>query len=220
MNLGKSELKMLVAKGFGDDLFTRVEKAKAQGEQFKGAVVAYGKAEEIINQVTQLVSEEARTGKIDVEGSDPMDIAKYAVAKLMSASKKIHELSDNATNSVIRAEGLVVGYENAAKMARTMFDEEAAKIEALKRAISDGTVREEGDKLAAFDGPGSSRVPGMHPGLPMKAQRQAEDEAVKRVDKGNGASASAEPESKVKRKRAASKKSKKRPKKKADAKDA
>jgi hypothetical protein len=223
MNLAKSELKLLIAKNLGSEMVEQVERAKGEIHQFKGALTAYAKAEDEINKVSQLVGSLARDGKLEVEGGDAMEVAKFAVAQLMKASKAIHDLAEGAANNALRAEGVVKGIETAAKLVKNMQDEEANKLEALAHGLETGAVKEDGDKLIAFDGPGSPRVPGQHPGLPMKAQRQAEEEAVKRVDKGNGSNGSAKPAGKAKPKKAASKKKvavKKRSKKKADARDA
>lgn len=219
MNLAKAELKMLVAKNFGKELFEQIERAKAQIEQFRGALIACNQAEKAINAITQLISQDAKDGKIEIEVGDSMEIAKYAVGKLMVASRKIHDLGENAASSTLRAEGVVSGLEMAAKQARSMFNEEAGKVAALRQALDAGTATEGDEDVSLVAGPGAQRVPGMHPGLPMKAQRQAEDDDVKRVDTGNGTSGAAKAALPMRTasKKKTTKKSKKRPTKKADA---
>jgi len=217
MNLAKAELKMLVAEQFGKDLFEQMNSAEDRVQQFRGALTAYKQAEDAINAVSQVITQEAKDGKIDIDSGDPMEVAKYAVAKLMSAARAIHDLGENSVSSTIRAEGIVSGLEQAAKQARKMFDEEAGKAAAVRNAIGDGSDTESDEKIVNFGGPGSSRVLGMHPGMPMKAQRQAEDEAVKRVDNGNGTSGAAESAAKPKKAAPKKKRATKRPKKKADA---
>lgn len=190
MNLAKAEVKMAIAESFGKELFERVEKARSEVQQYRGATVAYKSAEKEIDAVSQSVSELAREGKLDVGDGGQIAVAKLIVGCLMRASRKVHDLGENAAKSALRAEGVVVGFEQAAMQMKARSNEEAQKLEQLRRGLEDGSIVEDGDgRFVAIDGPGRPRrTPGMHPGLPMKAQRKAEE-----ANGGNGAEAPSKP---------------------------
>lgn len=176
--LSKSTLKALFAKDMGLDM----EKAKAKAEQaigeHKGGAAAFGKAERILIDQSQLAKQEIVDGKAAIDLEDSTSVARFVVGHLMAASKKIHELAEGAAASALRAEGEAKAWGQAAKHHYDVAAKEAMRAEA-SQTPPDGPDAQG----SAGGGPPPPRAVGAHPGPPMKAQRQAADEKPDKTPK-------------------------------------
>lgn len=176
MTAEKAELKSLIARNFAEEMRISGDRAVQGIHSNKGAALAFLQAEKILNEQTQTTRTKLIEGKLDVDLTQPVELAKFIVGELMAAAKKIHELGDNAATSAVRAEGEVKAWQTAEKLHLKVFAEEQSKAEAL-RAAARAALEQGGDgDVDARDlgGPGAPRPPGGHPGLPVKAQRMAE----------------------------------------------
>jgi hypothetical protein len=181
MGADKSELKALIADGFAAEFLDSREKAHRSVALHKGAAEGLAKAKEVINGVTQQVRNELVENGIPFDPNDPIEVGKFVVAQLMAAVRKVHELSENAALSSIRAEGALHAYETIVNRLAEAASQERAKAEGIRQAMAaaagnngNGDVMLTQTEMAHVTTRPGARVPGTHPGMPMKAQRQAE----------------------------------------------
>lgn len=181
MSADKSELKALIADGFAAEFLESRDKAHRSVALHKGAAEGLVKAEQVINGITQQVRTELVDKGIPFDPNDPVEVGKFVVGHLMGAVRKVHELSENAALSSIRAEGALHAYETIVNRLATAASQERAKAAAVREAMAaaagnngDGDLMMTQTEMAHVTTRPGARVPGTHPGLPMKAQRQAE----------------------------------------------
>lgn len=182
MGIEKSALKITVAESFVSDIEKRCEKSRHNIYRYQGAHKAFQEAEELLKKTTQSIRNDFVGGKIELDLSDKMNIGKFIVESLMKVSKKFHDLSGAAFDSVVRSEGEVRGLEIAAAGITKSVNNDRSRIMAVAERIESGKLKV--DESALYDNddrrPISGAV-GTHPGPTMKARRQAEKK--KRVRK-------------------------------------
>lgn len=181
MSADKSDLKALIADGFAAEFLDSRDKAHRSVALHKGAAEGLLKAKEVINGVTQQVRSELVGKGIPFDPSDPIEVGKFVVDQLMSAVRKVHELSENAALSSIRAEGALHAYETIVNRLAEAAHQERAKAEGIRQAMAaaagnngDGDLIMTQTEMAHVTTRPGPRIPGAHPGPPVKGQRQAE----------------------------------------------
>lgn len=180
MTIEKSELKMLLAKDFGQQMEKAQEKAEHAIYENKGMAVGFLRSEVLLNQKTQETKDRLLHGKVELDLTDPIELAKFVVGEMMSVASEIHKRGDEASKAGLQAEGEKKAWGDAAKLLFDVWKEENNKIEAFRAAVAAGRLSQDGDDLVLSDDPGDNgragppppRVPGMHPGLPLKAKRE------------------------------------------------
>lgn len=175
MNLEKSKLKLVVAEGIGRDIEKDLESAQIKVYKYQGAHDAMLQACRIVSELSAKAKDDLFNDKVKLDPDDPMVVAKFVVGKMQEVVAKLHEMSDIAKVSAIKADGERAGLEFAVKRVKGIFDGEVAKVEALKAQIEAGEVGEviveEGVITHVGNGP---RPPGVHPGPTLKMIRQQE----------------------------------------------
>ena len=190
MSIEKTELKMLLARNFCEEMEKSQVKARASIKEYKGEARAFLKAEKMLNEQTQKTKQKIMDGKVEADLTDPMQLAKFVVGEMMSLAGEIHNLGNGAITSGIRAEGSVSAWEDAAKLLQDTYEEERRKLEAFRAAMAEHRVRDVGGDLVIEDavgdneqraggGPPPPRAVGTHPGLTLKALREAGQQAEK-----------------------------------------
>lgn len=190
MSIEKTELKMLLARNFCEEMEKSQVKARASIKEYKGEARAFLKAEKMLNEQTQKTKQKIMDGKVEADLTDPMQLAKFVVGEMMSLAGEIHNLGNGAITSGIRAEGSVSAWEDAAKLLQDTYEEERRKLEAFRAAMAEHRVRDVGGDLVIEDavgdngreaagGPPPPRAVGTHPGLTLKALREAGEKAEK-----------------------------------------
>lgn len=176
MGADKSELKALIADGFASEFLDSKQKTHRSVGLYRGAAEGLQKAEQVINTITQEVRNELVEKGPQFDTTNPMEIGKYVVACMMKAVSKIHELSENATLSSIRAEGELRAYDVMIERLCAAARQERSKAQAVRQAAA--VAAGNGD-LSGYtaEGPASKFAPrpfGMHPGPPMSEERLAQ----------------------------------------------
>jgi len=173
MTLEKSKLKALMAESFAADLFKSRDAAFQETHRHKGAAEAFGKAENLLSARTQEIRKELIEKGLPFDASDPIAVGKWIVEQLMLSSNAIHKLAESAAASALRAEGQQKGIELAIDKLSNVAEEESAKVASAEKAFAEGRLTDGGDgDMLLSPGPSAPRMPGQHPGPPMKAQRQ------------------------------------------------
>jgi hypothetical protein len=162
MSTEKAELKVLVADEIGNGLREALREAEARIHAARGAATIVAATQREIQTIVQAVVAEWKEGKVTLDPEDPVAAGKYAVDRLMAAARKVHDIGENAAQSVLRAEGEVEGMRKALRQVVDMRVREQGKADAARR-----------EEAAPLEH-GGPRPPGVHPGLTLKAQRQAE----------------------------------------------
>jgi hypothetical protein len=184
MSLAKSEIKMLTAKALGKDLEERRDKVERDAYRFQGAASALRKLEPWINTRTQAVKDAVLDEeKLPFDPADPVAVGRYIVDEMMKIAKEVHEKAEAAAVQAIQMEGQKEGLKGAIEQVHGVYDEEWKKIEGARQLLESGALKEVDGDLVMDEGvdpgprPGAPRPPGTHPGLPLKAVRQAEEAA-------------------------------------------
>lgn len=180
MTIEKSELKMLLARDFGQQMEKAQEKAEHGIYESKGAAVAFLKVETMLNQQAQATKNKLMEGKVEQDLTDPAALARFVVGELMTVTREIHKLGDGASKAGLQSEGEKKAWGDAAKMLFEVYKQENNKIMAFREAVAAGKVSQAGDDLVLDDDPGDNgragppppRPMGMHPGMPLKAVRE------------------------------------------------
>jgi hypothetical protein len=195
MSIEKTELKMLLARNFCEEMEKSQVKARASIKEYKGEARAFLKAEKMLNEQTQKTKQKIMDGKVEADLTDPIQLAKFVVGEMMSLAGEIHNLGNGAITSGIRAEGSVSAWEDAAKLLQDTYEEERRKLEAFRAAMAEHRVRDVGGDLVIEDavgdneqrvggGPPPPRAVGTHPGLSLKALREQATESQRQSGVG------------------------------------
>ena len=185
MSLEKSELKALMADNFAADLFAAKEKSDGEVHRHTGQMEAYSKAKQMMTAVSQNINDEiVKAPEPPFDPTDLVSIGKWVVSRFMGAANEFHKLAESAAKSSVQAEGMAKGIEIAINRMAAVSTEERNKVDAAKAALASGKLVDAGDgDMVLTPGPGAPRVPGQHPGPPMKAQRQAAENDEKKTAK-------------------------------------
>jgi hypothetical protein len=189
MTIEKTELKMLLAKNFCQEMEKAKAKARTSIGEFKGEAQAFLRVEKMLNEQTQKTKRKLMDGKVEADLTDPVELAKFVVGEMMSLASEVHNLGNGAA---VRAEGSVTAWAEAAKLLQDTYDEERRKLEVFRAAMAEHRVRVDGDDLVIEDalgdngrevagGPPPPRPMGMHPGLSLKAIREQEEAQAARA---------------------------------------
>lgn len=178
MSAEKSELKALIADGFAAEFLDSRDKSHRSVALHRGAAEGLAKAEQVVNAVTQETRNELVEKGIPFDAADPIAVGKFVVGRLMEAVRKLHELAENASLSSVRAEGELRAYEVMVNRLAGAASKERAKAQGLRRAEEaagrngNGEAMRSQTELAHVGARPEPRLPGTHPGPPIKAQRQ------------------------------------------------
>ncbi len=191
MGIEKSALKITVAESFVSDIEKRCERSRHNIYRYQGAHKAFQEAEELLNKTTQSIRNDFVGGKINLDLSDHMNIGKFIVENLMKVSKKFHDLSGAAFDSIVRSEGEVRGLEIAVEGITKSVNNDRARIMTVAKGIESGKLKVDENQFYKEDdlnnGRPAPRAVGTHPGPPMKAKRKVakkeEEKKSKRVRK-------------------------------------
>lgn len=181
MSADKSDLKALIAEGFAAEFLDSRDKSHRSVALYRGAAEGLSKAKQVINAIAQETRNELVEKGIQFDPSDPIAVGKFVVDRLMLAVRKIHELAENDLTSSIRAEGELKAFESIVNRLADAAQKERAKAIAAREAMltaarnsGEGDIMLTQTELAHVTTRPGPRIPGTHPGLPVKAQRQAE----------------------------------------------
>lgn len=180
MAIEKSELKALLAENFGRQMEQSQEKAGYAIYENKGMAVGFLRSEVLLNKKAQETKDKLLHGTVEIDLTDPMELAKFVVGEMMSVASEIHKQGDEASKAGLQSEGEKKAWGEAAKLLFDTWKEENNKIEAFRAAVAAGRLSQDGDDLVLDEEPGDNghagppppRALGMHPGLPLKAKRE------------------------------------------------
>jgi len=168
MNPAKAHVKAIVAEEFGRHIEEMSEKAVERVHVHNGAVEAFRLGAKRAGELGEHIDKDVKEGIIDEFVGEPLKVAAYAKKYLKRAVGALDNLATAAQIAIHVAEGRAIGLKDANKYVNGIWKEEREKLEAFNRALAnDETIDLRGDSVPpAFDG---------HPGLSLKAQRQAEE---------------------------------------------
>lgn len=181
MSIEKMQIKALMADGMGREAEEEVTKAQAKVYKLQGAHDALQQAARLVSEMSSRIVDEFKEGKIKIDPTDDMVVAKFVVAKQQEVVAKLKEMCEVARVSSIKADGERAAFDSMAERFKKTRDAEINKIEAVKRQVESGEIIiEDGVPTASS---GTHRVVGTHPGPTIKMKRKAEEAAE---SKGNG----------------------------------
>ena len=166
MSIEKAKLKVLVADEISNGLQEALARAENGAVEARGGIRALASVKDELKTATQEVATEWKEGKIQLNGEDPSAVPKYVVDVHMRVMRRIHDRAENAAQAALVADGKVVGIRAAIEQVSAMRAREEAK--ASKTEDSVNPLYNSGDN-------GGPRSPGEHPGLTLKARRNAEE---------------------------------------------
>ena len=179
MNIQKSEVKIALTKEFGKKLDEKKQAAVKEQHAMAGEIRALRTVATKVADLMTHVDRDLKEGKINEILGEPMLVAKYAKKQYQHAIGVIDNLATQAEISAHRCAGLEIGFRQSCEFIEKMHAEELNKLESLRMAIDEGKVKLVDGELV-ISGDEDTKGPGGHPGLPMKAKRQQEDEKEKK----------------------------------------
>jgi hypothetical protein len=102
-------------------------------------------------------------------------IRKVVIEQLRKVISSADSKRTSADLRYLKAMGKVAGVKDCVDKIKSTLDERVERLENIEKAISKGTIVQEPDGELMNNGEGTD-IPGIHPGLPLKAQRLAEEE--------------------------------------------
>ena len=164
----KHEVKALTYHEIGMRLDDQLDAAKSEQSGFEGAKQAFQVATKRVEDLTSHIDKEVKDGTLDLEQST---LAKRWVLRAVNI---VSNLAIQSEVQLYQAQGKVMALNQAVKHAKTMYDQEKARLDeaiAAEKALSEAV--DSGEEVLADDPKRPSARPvGEHPGDPLAARRE------------------------------------------------
>jgi hypothetical protein len=200
MTLQKSQMKAAVVHEIGCEIEDKLEGARAELAQQQGALQFGKAAAKAVAALTEHVKREFAEGYFDkMVKETPTEelaakIASEVSRRIGTCSNLLTHLTQQIPDQIAKAKGRIQEDEAIIKMLKKKADAEVEKLKAIADAVARGDLAMEDGAPVAVTSAGAS-LQGAHPGMTLKQQRLAEEEAE---DGGasptNGANGAAEPQ--------------------------
>ena len=172
MNLHKAHLKATIIEELGNTFEDDLEVARVKVHKFQGSAEALARAKQVLTDLTVKARDDAMNGVVTFDSGNPLEVAKFVVARIQEGAAKLHEMAENARLMGLQAEGEVHGLDRVVKKMKGLRDEENNKLQSFMKAVDEGkVVIEDGSPRFVGDGP----APPGTIGLPIKMRRQMEE---------------------------------------------
>jgi len=171
MSLLKSEIKYAVTTEVGNRVDDALEAAKRDLSVLEGRKAAFHDGARAVEALMAIVDKDVEEGKFDLVTAE---IVKRYVGRCMNA---LQNMAMQGQNFLLAQAGKIQGMEHSVALLKSIVDDEKRKMDALRAAITAGTVGEDGEALAGTSS--RERPQGSHPAMSLKEQRLAEEESEK-----------------------------------------
>lgn len=191
MSIEKAELKVLVAHSIGSDMENKLEAAQRLEHQYEGGQLALKQAKIDILSIAEHLKKDLEEGKLDpkkLELNSELAVHDFVKKWLGRCFISLDGTKEKQRSMQLGAAGMVKGIKDCMTVPLKVMEQERAKMEAVKRAIEEGTV------TAGEDGALEETAPQKRPGARPAGTRPADPLAAVRARSGpkktkkNGAS--------------------------------
>ena len=105
MSIEKMQIKALMADSMGREVEEDVATAQVKVHKLQGAHDALQQAAKLVSEMSARTVDEFKEGKISIDPTDTIAVAKLVVAKQQEIVARLKEMSDIAKVSAIKADG-------------------------------------------------------------------------------------------------------------------
>jgi hypothetical protein len=186
MSIRTAELKTLVMNELGASFEDVLEAAQVDVNRWQGSKKAFGQGADAVEGLLSHIKKDVKEEGVEEE------LAVYAQKYLMRAVEVLKNLRVQAEAMELKTNGKVEGIQCIVTVTKKLYDKNQQHMDALKEREA---AIESGDEVKLQESQRRNRLPGTHPGLSIRHQRDdeaaaaaAESPSESMVDRVNGVS--------------------------------